>query len=103
MVGVDMKRLVLLVGSVLLGVGLLLGFMPVTAEGFDCGSGFSASEKTGAEDYFRILSGTGRPTLSASCEDARSGRRSVALSLAIPGGVLLLGAGGTLIAQRMDA
>lgn len=88
---VDIKRVVLLVGSVLLGVGLLLGFVPLTAEGFDCGSGFVASNKTRSEDIFRILSGTGDPTVRASCEDATGGRRGVALALTIPGGLLVLG------------
>lgn len=96
----DAKRVIALVGGVLLVAGLLLGFMPVRAGGVDCGSAFAPSNQGLAEDYFEALSGLPDSDHNGDCKDATSGRMTVSLVLAIPGALLLIaGAGSELYAR----
>ena len=78
-----------ILGGLLLAVGLFLGFAGITSSGYDCGSAFRGGY---AEDIGASLSGN--PSgLVGDCQDARSGRKAVALSLLIPGLLLALGSG----------
>lgn len=79
-------------GAVLLCVGLILGFSGVSKGGIDCGSAFKPdSHDAMVSEYTDALGGYGNPTASEDCEDATSGRKTVAWALTIPGGLLLGG------------
>jgi hypothetical protein len=84
-------RVMMLIGGVLLGVGLLLGFIPVSASGSSCGSAFVASNEGAVNDYATLLAGgsLSDATARADCEDARSMMRAPALALAVPGALLV--------------
>ena len=78
-----------ILGGLLLAVGLFLGFAGITSSGYDCGSAFRGGY---AEDIGASLSGN--PSgLVGDCQDARSSRKTLALSLLIPGLLLALGSG----------
>jgi len=78
-----------MLGGLLLAVGLFLGFVGITSSGYDCGSALRGGY---AEDIAASLAG--HPAgLVGDCGDARSNRKTLALSLLIPGLLLALGSG----------
>jgi hypothetical protein len=74
-------------GLVLLLAGLLLGFLPRSAQGVTCGSAFVASGKPYVSDLLGETRGA-----RADCVDTRSGARTPAIVLLSVGGALTLGA-----------
>jgi len=78
-----------ILGGLLLAVGLFLGFTGITSSGYDCGSAFRGGF---SQDIGASLSGN-PAGLVGDCQDARSGRKTLALSLLIPGLLLALGSG----------
>ena len=87
------------VGAVQLLVGLVLGFVPQSADGIRCGNAFAASESR--SDQLREDPGAMTP-----CDDKRHNYLIVAVTLSIVGGALALGGGLLLLAssenQRLD-
>lgn len=83
-VTVKLNALLLILGGLLFGVGLILGLVPMSQSGVGCGSAFIPA---------RYLLSSDR------CDDATSGRRGIALALAIPGVVLLASAGVMKLAE----
>lgn len=74
-----------IVGLMLIGAGLSLGFVPVSvASGTSCGSAFSA-----ADPAFDGLTDTGEQ----ACTQLRTSHRPAAVALLVAGGIALLGAG----------
>lgn len=78
--------------AVLIGVGALVGFIPVTSQGTSCGSAFVQSGDASVSDMAEALSGRSSDTRS-TCTDLRSLVRIPALILLIGGGVVLVAAG----------
>lgn len=91
--------LALALGGLLLLVGLVLGFVPVSAGGSSCGSAFVASDSALADDYSAVLSGgsLNDATRAADCDSARSMWRVPALALSLPGALALAVAGFVLL------
>lgn len=79
--------MVLLIGSILFGIGLILGLVPMSQGGANCGSAYIPAS------YW--LS-------SPACDDATSSRRGIALALTIPGAILLT-AGGIMKLAKSEA
>lgn len=88
--------LLLLLGAVLLGVGLYLGYASVNRAGVDCGSGFGGvSQNADVSDLERAMEadrlGISDPNLtgtSDSCTSAVSDRDTLAKAVVIPGAVI---------------
>lgn len=77
------------VGLVLLGAGLGVGFGPVSRDGVTCGSAFKPDTMpAGVADYTRS---SGAFTTSDSCQSARSDRKTFAVALVVPGAVCAAG------------
>lgn len=89
---IDAKKAALILGGVLLGVGLLLGFLPISAMGTNCGSAFVEDRVSPlSEELLDSMVGRGSSRdYTGACQDAISGRRAVALAVGIPGLVLLV-------------
>ena len=98
----DMRRVVVLVGGVLLGVGLVLGLMPVSVGGVGCGSGLFASSGGRVDDVYRSMVGLRDVGSASACADATSGRRAVALALGVPGALLVAGGWVSVTLARTD-
>ena len=80
----------MLLGGVLLAVGLVLGFVPVSAAGASCGSGFVGSSAPLSAEFAAALGGRSSDA-GAACDAARSPFRVVAWALVVPGALLLAG------------
>lgn len=76
------------VALALLAVGVVLGLVPRSAGGVNCGSALRSSGAATVAD----LIGEGGGDVRARCEDARSAMRAPTLGLLVGGGVLMLGA-----------
>lgn len=87
------SRVVALVGGVLLAAGLLLGFLPISASGGNCGSAFAPSQSAAVDDLVYLMQGLRSPGREAACDEAVSARRAPALAVGTPGLLLLVGAG----------
>ena len=85
---VKLNTLLLILGALFLGVGLILGLTPMTQSGANCGSAFIPWEYT---------------KYQATCIDALSGWRGIALALIIPGVLLLLSGGVATISDKEKA
>jgi hypothetical protein len=72
---IKLNALLLTLGAMLLGVGLILGLVPMSQSGSNCGSAFSPN---------------GYSIQPSLCNDALSSRRGIALALTIPGALLAL-------------
>ncbi|GAB3404445.1 hypothetical protein [Flindersiella endophytica] len=84
------------IGAVLLFVGLLVGLIPVSAEGVNCGSAFAESRDPAVADLASTLSGMGPVTnTEGACESLRSVVRIPAIAL------IMLGAIGTIAGVSM--
>ena len=70
---IKLGALLVTIGSLVFGIGLILGLTSMTQSGSPCGSAFSPNEYT---------------QYDAQCVDALSGRRGIALALTIPGAAL---------------
>lgn len=93
---ITLRQLLLILGGVLLSIGLVLGFSPISQDGGPCGSAFSSNSAARVEAHTRAMIGSGDPyDFLASCQDAKTSRRTVALALTIPGA--LLGLAGLLV------
>jgi hypothetical protein len=104
--GVLLVRVLFVVGLGLLAGGVLLGFLPRSAGGVDCGSAFRSSDAAAVADYGRAIdadrTGDDLDSLSPSadrCSDARSTTRGPAVVLITLGAAgvaagLVVGAGG---------
>lgn len=77
-----MNKFVGLVSLAMLGVGFLLGLLPVHTAGVSCGNAFEGSFESGA------LAGR---VVQDECSDARSSRRTPAIILLVLGGVGSIG------------
>jgi hypothetical protein len=88
------RRVVMLLGGVMLLAGLVLGLVPLSAGGVSCGSAFEASDDAEVADlggsYPDVLEG--RSPHEDACDDRRSIFQPIALTLLIVGGVALVGA-----------
>lgn len=73
-------------------VGVFLGYSEITVDGRSCGNAFQGGQAQLANDLINSLGGN-PDTLVGDCTDARSGRKTLALSLLIPGLLLALGSG----------
>lgn len=92
-------RLTAIAGALLLGVGLLIGFLPVHAAGVSCGSAFVKTDSAFVVDLAKAVRADRLGTdldnpvgTQAACSDARSGRLVPAVVF------LVLGGGGLLFA-----
>lgn len=84
-----------IVGAILLGVGLLAGFVPFTSGFYDCGSAFVPSsreqESARVKDVYRRYSPGPGPYLPASqCDERRWLVRIPAFGLVAAGGAVLI-------------
>jgi len=73
-------------------LGAVLGYSEITVDGRTCGNAFQGGQAQFANDLINSLSGN-PDTLVGDCRDALSGRKTLALSLLIPGLLLALGSG----------
>lgn len=93
-----------ILGATLLAVGLYLGAAGLSRDGIACGSALHGTDahalhRASQRAFTRGLAATMEglrpertPHYRADCQDAVSGRRTVTLALAAPGGALLLSA-----------
>ena len=97
------SRVLFLVGGVLLGIGLVLGFVPVSAGGASCGSAFVASDAAQVSDYATVLSGgsLGDAHAAGDCSASRSTWRVLSLALSVPG-LLVLGGGAVVLGRERE-
>lgn len=78
-------RLLALAAAALFLVGLLVGLMPVSSYGVDCGSAFVPnSHEAGSADFYDTLGGNSPRTgslggVSYACAESRSARQVVAV------------------------
>lgn len=90
-------RILIVAGLALFAAGLVLGFLPKTAAGVNCGSAFHASTDAQVADFGATLTGSfAVPPLggyAAACADARSGAKAPAVGLLVVGGVLAAAGG----------
>jgi hypothetical protein len=84
-------KTIFVIAAILLGVGALVGFIPVTSQGVNCGSALVESSAARVADYANAFGGrlTGH---AASCKDLRSILRIPAIILLVGGGIGLLSA-----------
>lgn len=101
-VTIKLNALLLILGGTLFGVGLILGLVPMSQSGANCGSAFIASTDATVADYTNVLTGQGMSDIAGQCSDALSGRRGLALAVTIPGAVLLIGGGVMKMAEVGD-
>ena len=73
-------------------LGAVLGYSEITVDGRTCGNAFQGGQDRLANDLINSLGGN-PASLVGDCTDARSGRKTLALSLLIPGLLLALGSG----------
>ena len=78
-----------LVGSALMVVGLVLGFLGIERSGVDCGSAFSSSGILEPSTTRDLLGITERQV--ADCEDALASRKTIAVVMLAGGAVLTIG------------
>lgn len=78
-------------GLALLGVGLLVGVLPLKVSGSSCGSALFASDDAYGDDLLSSMTGRGPMDRSDRCDDKRSTVRLVVIPF------LVLGAGGMLV------
>lgn len=83
-------RIAALVGAGILLLGLIVGLLPASAYGVNCGSAFAPSDEANVVDFADTLSGRLPRTgdlggVGAACEDKRSDRLLIA--------VIIIGAG----------
>lgn len=90
-------RLTAIAGALLLGVGLLIGFLPVHAAGVSCGSAFVKTDNAFVVDLAKAVRADRLGTdldnpvgTQAACSDARSGRLVPTVVLLVLGGVGLV-------------
>ena len=87
---IPIRQLTWLLGGLLLGIALVLGFMPVKATGIGCGTALTGqSDDAFVSDLTSSMMGRLTDNRSA-CSDAVASRRTVTFALGIPGAVLLL-------------
>lgn len=86
------------IGALVLGVGLLVGFVPTSTRGVSCGSAFVGSDAAAVADFGNTLvGGTLSPdgdlmAMENACSDRRSVLRIPALALLVIGaGVYFIG------------
>ncbi|MEQ4208332.1 hypothetical protein ABN028_29670 [Actinopolymorpha sp. B17G11] len=84
-----------IVGAILLGVGLIAGFVPFTSGFYDCGSAFvpSSHEREFARVNDLADLQPGRPTVdppASQCDDLRLLVRMPAFGLVAAGGAVLI-------------
>ena len=79
-------------GLLALVVGAVLGYSEITVDGRSCGNAFQGGQSSFENDILNSLGGN-PDGLVGDCGDARSGRKTLALSLLIPGLLLALGSG----------
>lgn len=85
------RRVLLLVGLVLLAGGLLMGFLPRSAGGVSCGSPFAASNQSAyTRDLVNSMYGQ-RTDVAAQCAAARSSGQVPAIILSVAGAMVLVG------------
>jgi len=99
---IKLNALLLTLGALLFGVGVILGFTPMSQSGSNCGSAFSPSNDALASDYTAVLMGQANPDASGRCSDATSSRRGIALALTIPGALLLVGGAIVTVSGKSD-
>lgn len=95
---IKLEQLLFVLGGTLLSVGLVLGFMPVKANGVGCGTALTGqSDDARLADFRDTLVGGANQYGSyaldgreSSCEDSISSRRTVSLGLGLPGLTLVL-------------
>lgn len=82
---VKLEQLLLVLGGTLLGVGLVLGLVPVKADGVTCGTALTGqTDDAFVSDLTASMMGKSTST-DSSCEDSLSGRRAISLGLGLPG------------------
>lgn len=97
-----MARILTIIGGALLFGGLVLGFIPVSAQATSCGSAFHRSNGAYTADFTRAIQAdqSGIPlddltAVESACDSRRSGMRIPALVLIIGG--LALAVGGLVV------
>lgn len=85
---ITLRQLLLILGGTLALIGLLLGFLPISYDGSSCGFAFGSRDAAWTEALTRSMTGGDGIAFDAGCTDARSGRRTIALVLLIPGALL---------------
>ncbi|MFI6296863.1 hypothetical protein ACIBEJ_35100 [Nonomuraea sp. NPDC050790] len=91
-------KTMMIIAAVLLGVGAIVGFIPVSSQGVNCGSAFVASRDARVNDLTNALlqdggqSLVGRVNAEAGCSDLRSILRIPGFIL-VGGGVVMFFAG----------
>ncbi|MER7505281.1 hypothetical protein AB0L05_17215 [Nonomuraea pusilla] len=95
-----------IVALALIGAGLLVGFIPVSSQGVNCGSAFAASKDARIADFTHAISADSRGVsleslspVEYACTDLRGVVRMPALVLLFAG-VALLGTAGVVSARR---
>lgn len=89
-----MNKLLMVLGGAALVMAAALALMPMRAAGTDCGSAFGSNR---AGDFASVLRTNSLSGVTA-CEDARSGRRTLTVTLGLLG-VALAGSGGVLASR----
>lgn len=103
-----MSRVLALVSVALLLVGTLLGLLPTSVGGVNCGSAFVSSDDAGVKDFSDAINADrsgvfldGSLTTTAdACAGARSGRLTPAIILLVLGGVGAIAALGVYQAEN---
>lgn len=85
-------KVLLIVGGALLGIGLLIGLLPVSADGASCGSALVASD----DAVVSALAGLGSFGAAEACDSLRSLLMIPAVVLMVAGGVTVIA---TLVAR----
>jgi hypothetical protein len=88
------RRVLLIAGLCLLAGGVLLGFLPVSSSGVNCGSAFVASDDPFVTELRKLLGGFGPDgDVQAACDSLRQTMRISALVLLVVGAGLAIGSG----------
>lgn len=88
------KVVLVIVGAGVLLVGLVIGLVPLSAEGANCGSALRASDDAFVSDLVGTMSGGfGTEGAAAACDSLRSIVRIPVIALMLIGGGLGIGGG----------
>jgi hypothetical protein len=94
---IQIKHLAAIIGGCLLAAGLLLGFLPVKADGISCGTALTGqSNDAEVSDLTNAMIGLPGTNTKVACADSLSSRKATSFAIGVPG-MLLLAVGGWLV------